>query len=128
MAGTAKKTGFPGIEIHGRSIRVDFMYKGVRHRHTLGMEPTKNNIKHAARLRSAALFALKSGNYNEAEFFPHSRPSESVTEGKRLGDLCDRYKPNRATKLPSTSVWTPLAAIALSIPCYRKTFNSCAPT
>ncbi|MEH6541950.1 tyrosine-type recombinase/integrase [Halopseudomonas sp.] len=99
MAGTAKKTGFPGIEFHGRSIRVDFMYKGVRHRHTLGVEPTKNNIKHAARLRSAALFALKSGNYNEAEFFPHSRPSESVTEGKRLGDLCDRYKPLKAVDI-----------------------------
>ena len=99
MAGTAKKTGFPGIEIHGRSIRVDFMYKGVRHRHTLGMEPTKNNIKHAASLRSAALFALKSGNYNEAEFFPHSRPSESVTVGKRLGDLCERYKPLKAVDI-----------------------------
>lgn len=68
MAGTAAtKTGFPGIEIHGRSIRIAFMYKGVRHRHTLGMEPTRNNIKHAASLRSAALFALKTGNYNEAD-------------------------------------------------------------
>ncbi|MFV0276590.1 MAG: hypothetical protein ACK5HY_05320 [Parahaliea sp.] len=37
MAGTAAtKTGFPGIEIHGRSIRVAFMHKGVRHRPTLG--------------------------------------------------------------------------------------------
>lgn len=31
----AAKTGFPGIGIHGKSIRVGFMHKGVRHRHTL---------------------------------------------------------------------------------------------
>ena len=43
----ARKTGYTGIEIHGHSIRVDFMYKGVRYRHTLGIEPTKANIKHA---------------------------------------------------------------------------------
>lgn len=100
MAGTAAtKTGFPGIEIHGRSIRVAFMYKGVRHRHTLGMEPTKNNIKHAASLRSAALFALKSGNYNEVDFFPHSRASESGSGSKRVADLCERYKPLKAVDI-----------------------------
>jgi len=100
MAGTAAtKTGFPGVEIHGRSIRVDFIYKGVRHRHTLGVEPTKNNIKHAARLRSAALFALKTGNYNEADFFPHSRASDNAAGSKRLGDLCERYKPLKAVDI-----------------------------
>ncbi len=45
MANAApSKTGFPGVEIHGKSIRVVFMYKGTRHRHTLGIEPNKNNI------------------------------------------------------------------------------------
>lgn len=102
----ARKTGYTGIEIHGHSIRVDFMYKGVRYRHTLGIEPTKANIKHAAGLRSAALFALKSGNYNEADFFPHSRPADSTIQtSKRLGDLCDRYKPLKAVDIsPETEV------------------------
>jgi len=95
-----RQTGYSGIEIHGQSIRVDFMYKGVRHRHTLGIEPTKANIKHAAGLRSAALFALKSGNYNEADYFPHSRPVESTSSiSKRLGDLCDQYKPLKAVDI-----------------------------
>jgi integrase len=52
---------------------------------------TKNNIQHAAALRSAALFALKTGNYNEAYFFP--QPDKSAETSKRLGDLCERYKP-----------------------------------
>lgn len=96
---TATKTGFPGVEIHGKSIRVVFMYKGDRHRHTLGLEPTKNNIKHAASLRSAALFALKTGNYNEADFFPHSRAGDSSVNSKRLSDLCERYKPLKAVDI-----------------------------
>lgn len=101
MVGEAiRKTGHTGIEIHGQSIRVDFMYKGVRHRHTLGIEPTKANIKHAAGLRSAALFALKSGSYNEGDYFPHSRSADSSAQSsKRLGDLCERYKPLKAVDI-----------------------------
>lgn len=97
-AGT--KTGFPGIWIHGKSIRVDFMYKGVRHRHTLGIEPTKANLKHAAHLRAAALFALKNGKYDEREFFPHSRSDKAdAPPGKRLGDLCKLYLPLKAVDI-----------------------------
>lgn len=101
MTGEAiRKTGHTGIEIHGQSIRVDFMYKGVRHRHTLGIEPTKANIKHAAGLRSAALFALKSGSYDEGDYFPHSRSADSSPQSsKRLGDLCERYKPLKAVDI-----------------------------
>lgn len=95
----AVKTGFPGIWIHGKSIRVDFMYKGTRHRHTLGLTPTRNNLKHAAGLRSAALFALKTGNYDESELFPNTKPIGSATSGKRLGDLCERYKPLKAVDI-----------------------------
>lgn len=101
----AARTGFPGIWIHGKSIRVDFMHKGVRHRHTLGIEPTRNNLKHAARLRAAALFALKTGNYKEADFFPNSRPADGAATSKRVGDLCDRYKPLKAVDItPETQI------------------------
>lgn len=66
------------MEIHGKSTRVTFMYKSIRHRYPPGIEPTRNNIKHAAGLRSAALHTLKAGNYNEADFFPHSRAAEDL--------------------------------------------------
>ncbi len=99
-AESAVKTGFPGIWIHGKSVRVDFMHKGTRHRHTLGIEPTKVNLRHAARLRTAALYALKTGAYNEAEFFPHSRPADtSAQESKRLCDLYERYMPLKAVDI-----------------------------
>ncbi|HFH4043690.1 MULTISPECIES: Arm DNA-binding domain-containing protein [Pseudomonadaceae] len=96
----AAKTGYPGIWIHGKSIRVDFMHKGVRHRHTLGLDPTKANLKHAARLRSAAMYALRTGTYNEAEMFPHTRSAQSTGQpSKRLGDLCERYLPLKAVDI-----------------------------
>lgn len=95
----ATKTGFPGVEIHGKSIRVAFMYKGTRHRHTLGIEPTRNNLKHAANLRSAALFALRTGNYDESEFFPHSQVADGAASSTRLSDLCKRYKPLKAVDI-----------------------------
>ena len=34
-------TNLSGIEVHGKSIRVAFMHKGVRHRHTLGTKSNK---------------------------------------------------------------------------------------
>jgi hypothetical protein len=37
---TVMSSNLPGIEVHGKSIRVAFMHKGVRHHHTLGIEPT----------------------------------------------------------------------------------------
>lgn len=96
----ATSTGFPGIEVRSNSIRVFFMYKRDRHAHTLPLEPTRNNIKHADQLRSAALFALRNGTYNEAEFFPHSRSAASLAPGsKRVGELCDRYKPLKAVDI-----------------------------
>ena len=84
-AESAVKTGFPGIWIHGKSVRVDFMHKGTRHRHTLGIEPTKVNLRHAARLRTAALYALKTGACNEAEF---SRTRVPRTPRPRKASAC----------------------------------------
>jgi len=99
---TVISSNLPGIEVHGKSIRVVFMHKGVRHRHTLGIEPTKANLKHASRLRSAAMYALKTGTYNEAAFFPHSRQGDQAgTAGKRLGDLYERYMPLKAVDITS---------------------------
>jgi hypothetical protein len=51
------KINLLGIWIHGKFIRMDFMHKEVRHRHTLGLEPTKAYLKHAARLRITALLS-----------------------------------------------------------------------
>lgn len=45
------------------------------------------------------MFALHSGSYNESEFFPHSRSAAVMAPGKRVGELCDRYKPLKAVDI-----------------------------
>ena len=101
---TVISSNLPGIEVHGKSIRVVFMHKGVRHRHTLGIEPTKANLKHASRLRSAAMYALKTGAYDESEFFPHSRQGDQAgTASKRLGALSERYMPLKAVDITAAT-------------------------
>lgn len=99
-------TGLPGITIHGKSIRVDFMHQGMRYRHTLGLEPTKANLKHAAQLRAAALHGLKTGTYNEAALFPNSRSTESTHKAaSRLDDLLRIYLPLKAVDItPETQI------------------------
>lgn len=100
MASRRAAVGLAGCAPRFVPNRVFFMYKRDRHAHTLPLEPTRNNIKHADQLRSAALFALRNGTYNEADFFPHSRSAASLPlGGKRVGELCDRYKPLKAVDI-----------------------------
>lgn len=45
----------------GKNIRIDFIYRGVRCRETLKIEPTKANLKYAERLRGGNFKCNKSG-------------------------------------------------------------------
>lgn len=79
MAGAATtRTGFPGVEIDGESIRMTLMHKGVLQRHTLGIEPTRNSIKHPAGLCSAMLHALKTESPQRTGAYPggHAKHGE----------------------------------------------------
>ena len=96
---SATNTGYPGVEARGSSLRVFFMFKRTRYTYTLRLEPTRNNIKHAVKLRSAAMFALQNGTFNEAELFPNARSAASMVPGRRVGELCDRYKPLKAVDI-----------------------------
>ena len=42
----------PGVEVHGKSLRIVFMHRGKQHRETLGLPITKANVKHAAQKRA----------------------------------------------------------------------------
>ena len=96
----AIKTGLPGIWVHGKSARVDFMHRGTRHHHTLSIEPTETNLRHAAHIRTAALRALKTGSYRAADFFPDSYPTDTGNRpSKRLCDLYDVYMPLKAADI-----------------------------
>ncbi|MHB2246411.1 Arm DNA-binding domain-containing protein [Pseudomonas fitomaticsae] len=90
-----------GIELHGGSIRVVFMWRGIRCRETLGLPLTKANIKHAALLRAAILHEINTGHFEYGRHFPDSKKATNYTAAKdeRIGALMDRYKPLKAVDI-----------------------------
>ena len=75
-----------GVEIHGNSLRIVFMWKRRRCRETLGLPVTKANIKHAAQLRAAVLHAIKIGTFDYAQHFP--TPARLATTAAGATNAC----------------------------------------
>ncbi len=90
-----------GIEIHGNSLRIAFMWKRRRCRETLGLPVTKANIRHAAQLRAAVLHDIKMGKFDYAQHFPGSKHASnySTPRDERLHALLARYKPLKAVDI-----------------------------
>ncbi|KZN45972.1 site-specific integrase [Pseudoalteromonas luteoviolacea] len=64
---------FEGVNIHGKSIRIDFYFKTVRCREALkGLSLTKSNIKFASNKRAVILHEIATGTFDYAEHFPNS--------------------------------------------------------
>lgn len=90
-----------GVEIHGNSLRITFMWRKQRYRETLGLPVTKANIKHAAQLRAAVLHAIKMGTFDYAEHFPESKNASNFSSNRdeRLHVLLAKYKPLKAVDI-----------------------------
>lgn len=61
-----------GVENHGGSLRLWFIYKGVRVRENLGIPDTPKNRRMAGELRTTICYAIKIGTFNYVEQFPQS--------------------------------------------------------
>jgi len=75
-----------GVTGRGKSIRLDFRYRGVRCRETLKLEPTKANLKYVAALRGDILRKIAKGEFRYADFFPDS-PRAGLFGSGRAGNL-----------------------------------------
>jgi integrase len=62
-----------GIQVHGDSLRIDFYLHGTRCRESLGLSPTKQNIKHAEQLRGRILHEIATGEFDYSKHFPDSK-------------------------------------------------------
>ncbi len=91
----------PGVEVHGKSLRIVFMYRGKRHRETLGLPITKANVKHAAQKRAAVLHAIKTGTFDYAQAFPDSKHAGQWpgSRSARLSELLPLYLPLKAVDI-----------------------------
>lgn len=90
-----------GVEIHGNSLRITFMWRRMRCRETLGLPVTKANIRHAAQLRAAVLHDIKMGTFDYARHFPESKHAANFSSARneRLKSLAERYQALKAVDI-----------------------------
>lgn len=98
-----------GINIHGNSLRISFQYQGSRVRETLGLEPTKANLKYAINLRAAVMHDIKTGVFDYAKRFPDSKNAAKyggavADQSIRVRDLAERYLSIKKTDISFQTV------------------------
>lgn len=93
--GKMTKPSYPtGVENHGGSLRIWFIYKGIRVRENLGVPDTPKNRKIAGELRSSVCFSIKMGSFNYLAQFPNSSNLKRFgVESKEIsvGDLAELW-------------------------------------
>lgn len=72
-----------GVENHGGSLRLWFMYQGERVRESLGVPDTLKNRKIAGELRTSICYAIRTGNFDYSAQFPNS-PRAQVNNDSKL--------------------------------------------
>lgn len=87
-----------GIEPLKRSIRLWWRVDGIRHRETLAMPPTEQNITHATQIAQAIIAQIRLGIFNRDEFFPNSVKRSDAY----FGYWCQRYKDTTTDIAPSS--------------------------
>lgn len=88
-------TKYPtGVECHGGTLRIWFMYQGGRVRESLGVPDTVKNRRMAGELRTSICYAIKTGTFNYASQFPESPNLPKfgfVRPGVTIGELSDKW-------------------------------------
>lgn len=79
----------------GKSIQLDFYYKGVRCRETLRLPPTKPNVRHAERMMATIQHEIAIGTFRYSKHFPNSPKAELFDNAQAasatVGEALDRY-------------------------------------
>lgn len=98
-----------GVENHGGTLRLWFIYKGVRVRESLGVPDTPKNRKMAGELRTSICYAIKIGSFNYAAQFPGSQNLSKFGEASQsltLRELADKFLSLKETEVAETSMGT----------------------
>lgn len=72
-----------GVENHGGTLRIWFVFKGKRVRESLGVPDTAKNRKIAGELRTSVCFAIRTGTFDYAAQFPDSPNLRLFGVGKK---------------------------------------------
>lgn len=78
----------PGVEVRGKSIRIAFMYEGVRCRERIDgvAKINKNSVRYASNKREAILVEIKENRFDYRNHFPNS-PNALRFSGASADDI-----------------------------------------
>ncbi|HHX8436995.1 TPA: Arm DNA-binding domain-containing protein [Vibrio diabolicus] len=85
-----------GVEIHGGYLRISFNLNGKRYKESLGLKATTQNIKHAAGLRGAVVYAIKTGKFDYGQYFPNSKHATGKVANITLREAIDEHLEDKA--------------------------------
>ena len=94
-------SGLPGIELHGKKLRIVFTYKGVRCREVIDLPVTKANVKFAANKLAAIKHEITIGTFSYAAHFPDSAAIARFGKGRRNVTLRDAFAEYWQAKAPT---------------------------
>lgn len=99
--------GFEGVRVRGKTIAIDFYYRGARCRESLkGLELTKNNIKFASNKRNAVLYDIEKRVFDYANHFPNSKKANIYSKPKikkTIGDALRTWLKIKKGKIAPSS-------------------------
>lgn len=83
-----------GVENHGGSLRIWFIFNGRRVRENLGVEDNAKNRKIAGEIRTSVCFAIRTGSFDYAAQFPQSpnlRKFNIAPPGITVAELAEKW-------------------------------------
>ncbi|EOP1135625.1 DUF3596 domain-containing protein, partial [Escherichia coli] len=103
-----------GVENHGGTLRIWFVYKGVRVRENLGVPDTVKNRRIAGELRASVCYAIKTGIFDYAKQFPYSHNLGKFGEARQnltIGELAEKFLALKEAEVARSSLNTYRAVI-----------------
>ncbi|HFK4134875.1 TPA: DUF3596 domain-containing protein [Klebsiella oxytoca] len=96
-----------GVELHGKGIRISFLYRGIRCREVLrGWTISNSNIRKAGNLRALIVSEIQQGKFDYAEHFPESKALKKFTTTQIIrtyAELCDVYLTSKIHEVSAAS-------------------------
>ncbi|WP_279499474.1 Arm DNA-binding domain-containing protein [Aeromonas veronii] len=83
--------GVTGLEVHGKKLRINFTYKGVRCREVLDLPITKANVKFAANKLATIKHEIAINTFNYASHFPSSGTADKFGPVRKRHQLGSAY-------------------------------------
>jgi integrase len=95
-----------GVTQRGSSIQIDFYYLGIRCRETLKLEPTKQNLAFANRLKATVLHEIAIGTFKYSNHFPNSKNATlgSKSNNKTVSKALDEFMQSSRRRLEKSTL------------------------